>query len=33
MGVSQYTQMMIKGVVVIVAVLVSQDRLRSVVVK
>jgi ribose/xylose/arabinose/galactoside ABC-type transport system permease subunit len=33
MGVSQYTQMMIKGVVVIVAVLISQDRLRLVVVK
>jgi ribose transport system permease protein len=33
MGVSQYTQMMIKGVVVIVAVLISQDRLRSAVVK
>jgi ribose transport system permease protein len=33
MGVSQYTQMMIKGVVVVVAVLVSQDRLRSAVVK
>jgi ribose transport system permease protein len=33
MGVSQYTQMMIKGVVVIVAVLVSQDRQRLAVVK
>jgi ribose transport system permease protein len=33
MGVSQYTQMMIKGVVVIIAVLVSQERLRLAVVK
>jgi ribose transport system permease protein len=33
MGVSQYTQMMIKGAVVIVAVLISQDRLRSAVIK
>ena len=33
MGVSQYTQMVIKGAVVIVAVLVSQDRLRAAVIK
>lgn len=33
MGVSQYTQMMIKGVVVVVAVLVSQDRLRAAIIK
>jgi ribose transport system permease protein len=33
MGVSQYTQMVIKGAVVIVAVLVSQDRLRTAVIK
>lgn len=33
MGVSQYTQMVIKGIVVVVAVLVSQDRLRSAVIK
>lgn len=33
MGVSQYAQMVIKGAVVIVAVLVSQDRLRAAVIK
>jgi ribose/xylose/arabinose/galactoside ABC-type transport system permease subunit len=33
MGVSQYTQMVIKGAVVVIAVLVSQERLRGAVVK
>lgn len=33
MGVSQYTQMVVKGAVVVVAVLVSQQRLRNAVVK
>lgn len=33
MGVNQYTQMMVKGAVVIAAVLVSQDRGKSIVVK
>jgi ribose/xylose/arabinose/galactoside ABC-type transport system permease subunit len=33
MGVSQYTQMVVKGVVVVAAVLVSQDRIRSAVIK
>jgi ribose/xylose/arabinose/galactoside ABC-type transport system permease subunit len=33
MGVSQYTQMVVKGVVVVAAVLVSQERIRSAVIK
>jgi ribose transport system permease protein len=33
MGVSQYTQMVVKGVVVVTAVLVSQERIRSAVIK
>jgi ribose transport system permease protein len=33
MGVNQYTQMVIKGAVVVVAVLISQDRKKSIVVK
>jgi ribose/xylose/arabinose/galactoside ABC-type transport system permease subunit len=33
MGVNQYTQMVIKGAVVVVAVLISQDRRKSIVVK
>jgi ribose transport system permease protein len=33
MGVNQYTQMVIKGAVVVIAVLISQDRTKSMVVK
>jgi ribose/xylose/arabinose/galactoside ABC-type transport system permease subunit len=33
MGVNQYSQMMVKGAVVIAAVLVGQDRSKSVVMK
>ena len=33
MGVSQYTQMVVKGVVVVTAVLVRQERIRSAVIK
>ena len=33
MGVNQYTQMMVKGAVVIAAVLISQDRGKAMVVK
>jgi ribose/xylose/arabinose/galactoside ABC-type transport system permease subunit len=33
LGVSQYTQMVVKGAVVVAAVLISQERLRSVVIK
>jgi ribose/xylose/arabinose/galactoside ABC-type transport system permease subunit len=33
MGVNQYSQMMVKGAVVIAAVLISQDRGKSMVVK
>jgi len=33
MGVNQYTQMMIKGIVVVSAVLISQDRRRGFLIK
>jgi len=33
MGVNQYTQMVIKGLVVVGAVLVSQDRSKNVIIK